>query len=84
MLKDPRCSSLNVEIKGHADFKGSELYNESLSERRAALILNMIKDAGIDASRMSIKAVGEMEPLDPELTDEARMKNRRVEITVKQ
>jgi large repetitive protein len=84
LLKDPRCSSLNVEVKGHADFKGTEEYNFGLSERRAALIVKMLEDGGVGASRLSVKALGETTPLDPAVTDEARMKNRRVEITVKQ
>jgi outer membrane protein OmpA-like peptidoglycan-associated protein len=83
LLKDPRCTSLNVEVRGHADFRGSELYNEGLSERRAELILSMLTKAGVEAARLSVKAMGEMQPLDPAVTDEARMKNRRVEITVK-
>ncbi len=83
LLKDPRCTSLNIEVKGHADFKGTEIYNFGLSERRAEIIVNMLKNAGVDAGRLSIKALGESAPLDPALTDEARTKNRRVEITVK-
>lgn len=84
LLKDPRCTSLNVEIQGHADFRGTEIYNMGLSERRAEVIQTMLKDAGVDATRMSVKALGETDPLDPALTDEARMKNRRVAITVRQ
>jgi OmpA-OmpF porin, OOP family len=83
LLKDPRCTSLNVEVQGHADFKGSEIYNMGLSERRAEVIVQMLKDAGVDATRMSTKALGESDPLDTALTDEARTKNRRVAITVK-
>ncbi len=84
LLKDSRCTSLNVEIQGHADFRGTEIYNMGLSERRAKVIQTMLKDAGVDAARMSVKALGESDPLDPALTDEARVKNRRVAITVKQ
>ena len=54
-----------------------------LSERRAEVIVKMLNDAGVDASRISVKALGESEPLDPAETDEARTKNRRVEITAK-
>jgi outer membrane protein OmpA-like peptidoglycan-associated protein len=84
LMKDPRCQSLNIEVQGHADFKGSEQYNINLSERRANLIVGMLKDAGVDTSRMSVKGLGETQPVDAALTDEARMKNRRVTITVKQ
>ena len=84
LLKDSRCTSLNVEIKGHADFRGSEIYNMGLSERRATVIMGMFEKAGVDASRMSIKGYGKSQPLDAGLTDEARAKNRRVEISEKQ
>jgi outer membrane protein OmpA-like peptidoglycan-associated protein len=83
LLKDPRCTSLNVEIKGHADFRGSEVYNMGLSERRAAVIMGMFEKAGVGAARMSTKGYGKTQPLDAALTDEARAKNRRVEISVK-
>ncbi len=83
LLKDSRCISLNIEIKGHADFRGSDAYNIDLSERRADIIRGMFETAGVDPARMSLRALGESEPLDPATTDEARAKNRRVEITVK-
>jgi outer membrane protein OmpA-like peptidoglycan-associated protein len=83
LLQDPRCTSINVDIKGHADFRGSDGYNMDLSGRRAEVIMGMLEKAGVDVKRMSVKALGESEPLDPAETDEARAKNRRVEITVK-
>jgi outer membrane protein OmpA-like peptidoglycan-associated protein len=82
LLKDPRCMSINVEVQGHADFRGSETYNMSLSERRANVIVGMLKDAGVDQARLTTKGFGESVPLDPAETDEARMKNRRVQITI--
>jgi outer membrane protein OmpA-like peptidoglycan-associated protein len=83
LLKDPRCTSINIEVKGHADYRGGEIYNMGLSERRAEVIVKMLNDAGVDATRISVKALGESEPLDPAETDDARTKNRRVEITAK-
>jgi outer membrane protein OmpA-like peptidoglycan-associated protein len=83
LLMDKRCTSINVDIKGHADFRGSEEYNMGLSERRAEVIRDMLLKAGVDEKRMSLVALGESDPLDPALTDEARAKNRRVQITVK-
>jgi outer membrane protein OmpA-like peptidoglycan-associated protein len=83
LLKDPRCTSLNIDIVGHADFIGGPEYNVNLSERRANLIMTMLKDAGVDASRMTAKGMGETTPIDPAQTDEARAKNRRVDITAK-
>ncbi len=81
VLKDPRCANITVEVAGHADFYGSEEYNQGLSERRAQTIIDMLSKDGIDASRLVKKGYSKGKPLDPAKTDEARMKNRRVEIT---
>lgn len=82
LLKDPRCATMKVEIGGHADFKGSERYNQGLSERRANTVLASLQEAGVDVTRLAPKGYSENNPLDPAQTDEAREKNRRVEITV--
>jgi outer membrane protein OmpA-like peptidoglycan-associated protein len=81
VLKDPRCANVKVEVAGHADFHGSERYNQHLSERRSQTIIDMLAKDGIDTSRLVKKGYSEDKPLDPAKTDEARMKNRRVEIT---
>jgi outer membrane protein OmpA-like peptidoglycan-associated protein len=83
LLKDPRCTSINVNIDGHADFRGSEGYNEDLGMRRAEFIKKMLVDAGVDASRLTALTFGESRPLNPETTDEARAVNRRVELSAK-
>jgi outer membrane protein OmpA-like peptidoglycan-associated protein len=84
LLKDPRCASLNVTLAGNADFMGSEKYNIGLSERRAVLVRDMLKEAGVDPSRMTVEFYGETRPLDNATTDEARAKNRRVDVSPKQ
>ena len=81
VLKDPRCANIKVEVAGHADFRGSEEYNQGLSERRAQTIIDMLAKDGVDATRLVKKGYSKDKPLDPAKTDEARMKNRRVEIT---
>jgi outer membrane protein OmpA-like peptidoglycan-associated protein len=83
LLMDKRCAAINVDIEGHADFRGSDEYNMELSERRALVIRDMLKKAGVDEARMGITPLGESTPLDPAETDEARAKNRRVQIMVK-
>jgi outer membrane protein OmpA-like peptidoglycan-associated protein len=82
LLKDARCADLKVELGGHADFRGGVTYNQDLSERRANQVLKALTDAGIDTSRMTPKGFSELVPFDPATTDEARAKNRRVEVTV--
>jgi large repetitive protein len=82
LLKDARCMSVKVQVAGHADYKGSEAYNQGLSERRAQHVIDMLVKAGITADRLNGVGYSKDKPLDPALDDSARMKNRRVEFTV--
>ncbi len=82
LLMDPRCVAEKVELVGHADFLGAESYNQGLSEKRAQRVVDVFTKAGVDPARMTVKGMSENAPVDPEQTDEARQKNRRVEITI--
>ncbi|MBT9611879.1 MAG: OmpA family protein [Burkholderiales bacterium] len=52
-----------VLVTGHADRIGSEKYNNSLSDRRAAAAKGYIVSQGIDAKRVETVGKGEAEPL---------------------
>ncbi len=82
LLKDPRCLTMKVQVAGHADYKGSEAYNQGLSERRAQSVIAALVAAGVAADRLTGIGYSKDKPLDPALNDSARMKNRRVEFTV--
>jgi outer membrane protein OmpA-like peptidoglycan-associated protein len=82
LLKDPRCITLKMQIAGHADERGSESYNQSLSERRAQTVLEALKTAGIDGARLNAVGFSKDKPLDPSHTPDAHRKNRRAEFTV--
>jgi outer membrane protein OmpA-like peptidoglycan-associated protein len=69
-----------VEIQAHTDSKGSDAYNQALSERRAASVLAFLKANGIEAERMSTKGFGESQPVADNATDEGRALNRRAVI----
>ncbi|MDR3159626.1 MAG: OmpA family protein [Zoogloeaceae bacterium] len=70
------------EIGGHTDSRGTDAYNQDLSERRAASVVRYLTGAGIAASRLAAKGYGESRPLIPETGDNeaARAQNRRVEL----
>jgi outer membrane protein OmpA-like peptidoglycan-associated protein len=79
-----------VLIEGHTDGKGSEEYNQNLSERRAASVKGwLVKKGGIEPNRMKTKGWGMAKPIAPNKrpdgsdNPEGRQKNRRVEIVVK-
>jgi OOP family OmpA-OmpF porin len=74
MQKNP---DLKVSLTGHADKRGSESYNEKLATRRAEAVKSyLVRNLGIDASRVSTVAKGEVSPLSPTMYSI----NRRVDI----
>ena len=76
-----RSSSGDVRIvlQGHTDYIGSDAYNMKLGMDRAEAVKKELVDLGISATRLSTISFGESKPLDPDRTDDARAKNRRVE-----
>jgi OOP family OmpA-OmpF porin len=75
---------IKFEIGGHTDGKGSDQYNQDLSERRALSVQDYLASRGVDASRMSTRGYGESAPVADNDTDEGRELNRRVELKVTQ
>ncbi|PRD38400.1 UNVERIFIED_CONTAM: oprF [Trichonephila clavipes] len=84
--------SATVEVQGHTDSRGRAEYNQKLSERRAqAIVDTLVKQYGIDASRISAKGYGASQPVADNKTAEGRAQNRRsvavaegqVKVTVK-
>ena len=80
---------MRVEVAGHTDAIGSELYNEGLSQRRARAVYDYLTGHGIDASRMSgPTGYGELRPIAPNTNadgsdnPEGRARNRRTELNV--
>lgn len=66
-------------LEGHADSRGDDDYNLSLSERRAeAVKVKLVEDYGIPTERISTVGYGESRPIDTNETDEGRARNRRV------
>jgi len=73
-----------VEISGHTDSMGPDVYNLDLSRRRANTVYQYFLDKGIDKSRLEVVAFGETKPTHPNTDIENRKKNRRVEFKILQ
>ena len=71
-----------VEVAGHTDSTGSEQYNQSLSERRAATVAQYLEAKGVATQRILTVGMGETRPVADNGTPEGRQANRRVEITM--
>jgi outer membrane protein OmpA-like peptidoglycan-associated protein len=72
----------DIELQGHTDSKGSESYNQNLSEQRAETVSGYLGAKGINASRMNIKGFGETVPKYDNTTADGRSQNRRVEFLI--
>jgi outer membrane protein OmpA-like peptidoglycan-associated protein len=71
-----------VLIEGFTDSRGSEQYNQQLSERRAEAVAQALIADGIASDRITTRGHGEQYPIATNDTDAGRQKNRRVEITI--
>ncbi|MBL8212357.1 MAG: OmpA family protein [Bryobacterales bacterium] len=69
-------------IDGHTDDTGTDAYNQQLSERRTGSVRDYMVKAGVPANSITVKGFGKSNPLVSAKTQEARAKNRRVEIGI--
>lgn len=70
---------IELMLEGHTDYKGSDAYNQDLSERRAAAVkAKLVEMYGLEPSRVSTVGYGESRPIADNATDEGRARNRRV------
>ncbi len=66
-------------IEGHTDSIGSPEYNKQLSQERADSVRGyLVKEFGIDASRLKAVGYGQDKPVASNATREGRQQNRRV------
>jgi outer membrane protein OmpA-like peptidoglycan-associated protein len=72
----------DIEVQGHTDSKGSESYNQRLSERRASAVAEYLALTNVNTNRLTIIGFGESLPKYLNDTDEGRAKNRRVEFLI--
>lgn len=70
-------------VEGHTDSKGTDAYNQTLSENRAKAVRDvLVNQYGVDATRVNAAGYGESRPVADNATDAGRAVNRRVEAEV--
>ena len=72
----------DIELQGHTDSRGSEAYNQTLSERRAGAVSSYLASRGINNTRLSTKGFEETMPKYDNDSEEGRAQNRRVEFLI--
>lgn len=72
----------DVLIEGHTDSKGSDNYNQALSERRAKAVADYLKDKDIRGARLRTVGYGEAQPVASNDSEAGRSQNRRVTFVI--
>ncbi len=73
---------LKLEIEGYTDSIGSEEYNQTLSEKRAASVRDYLMSSGVSIDNVSARGLGKSDPVADNSTAAGRKQNRRVEMIV--
>jgi outer membrane protein OmpA-like peptidoglycan-associated protein len=72
-----------ISIEGHTDQRGSDAYNQTLSELRAGAVQSWLVAHGIAAGRIAATGAGEAKPVRTGDTEADHQANRRVEIWIR-
>ena len=77
-----------LQVEGHTDDipvrAGRFADNWDLSTERALSVVRFLADQGLPPNRLAAAGYGEFQPLDPSDSDEARRRNRRIEMKLTQ
>ena len=71
-----------IAVEGHTDATGSDAYNQTLSEDRAASVRASLVAGGVPAGQITSRGFGKTQPVATNDTPAGRQQNRRVEIIV--
>ena len=74
---------LKVLLEGHSSNDGDFTINLNLSQQRANIVKDFLIGEGIESNRISVKALGEDEPIFDNNTSQGRALNRCVLIIIK-
>jgi len=72
-------SNYSAKIIGYTDSRGKASYNQKLSEKRAAAVVNDLKSKGVSSNQLTSEGAGEANPVADNATAEGRAQNRRIE-----
>jgi len=79
----PRYGQSTIDIIGHADSRGTDEYNLTLSRDRASNVARYLVDKGVLPARLYVEGRGESQPIASNDTAAGQAQNRRVEITIR-
>lgn len=71
-----------IDVYGHTDATGTDVYNQTLSENRARVVADYLASKGVNPARVRSTGFGKTQPVATNDTPEGRAANRRVEIKI--
>ena len=71
-----------VTVEGHTDSLGREIFNQTLSVRRADNVVAYLASKGVAYNRLTAVGRGETQPIADNATEAGRARNRRVDILI--
>lgn len=75
-------STLQIQIEGHCDERGTVEYNMALGEKRAKATKEYLESLGVDAGRMAIISYGKNRPAVRGVDENTHFQNRRAEFVI--
>lgn len=75
-LNDQRLAIATFQVEGHTDATGTDLYNDTLSMRRAQSVSTYLGQLGVSPDRLKAEGFGKRHP---SVSDPFASENRRVE-----
>jgi len=73
---------VKLEIAGHTDDKGPEVFNTKVSQARADAVKKWLVEHGIAESRLVAKGYGPKKPVGDNKTKEGRAQNKRIDFVI--
>ena len=71
-----------IQVNGHTDSRGTDAYNQELSERRARAVVDYLVAQGLEAGRAAYRGFGSSRPVADNGSEGGRQRNRRVEFVI--
>ncbi len=73
--------TIKIQLSSHTDCRGTDAYNQTLSQKRAESVVQYLISKGIEAERLTAKGYGESMPVETcdckACTEEQHQRNRR-------
>jgi outer membrane protein OmpA-like peptidoglycan-associated protein len=80
LLRNPQLEL--IEIQGHTDNRGTPSVNMRLSQQRAESVQQWLVRHGVERARLTAKGYGATRPIAPNITQQNRANNRRVQFMI--